>query len=347
MENIPGPCSLVHDAPGNYQRKHDPFVFFRSVRGGGRCPSSVVGLPQLAADLGSVQSTPNLAFITPDECNDGHTNCGGTVPSGFPPTDTAAELAQADAFLKVWVPRILASPAFKQDGLLVVAFDESDTDLTACCNEQPGPADANPGGESGFGQESPGPGGGQTGAVLLSPFITPGGVSTVQYNHYSLLRSIEDLFGLGHLGFAGQAGLAPFGTDIFDRTPASAGGGSGAGAGAGAGAGTRRLGAFQLVAGGAVRLPQSVGCFSGRRFTISVRRTRRLHVRALDVYVNRRLVVRVRGRRLRVPVNLTGLPKGTFTVRVVVHARRGGRRVTLRDRRTYHTCAPGRSAVAG
>jgi hypothetical protein len=64
----------------------------------------------------------------------------------------------------------------------------------------------------------PGPagaGGGQTGAVLLSPLIKPGTVTTVSYNHYSYLRSIEDLFGLAHLGYAAQPGLASFGTDIF------------------------------------------------------------------------------------------------------------------------------------
>jgi hypothetical protein len=47
-----------------------------------------------------------------------------------------------------------------------------------------------------------GPGGGRIGAVLLSPLIRPGTVSTVAYNHYSLLRSIEDIFGLPHLGDA-------------------------------------------------------------------------------------------------------------------------------------------------
>jgi hypothetical protein len=60
-----------------------------------------------------------------------------------------------------------------------------------------------------------GPGGGRTGAVLLSRFIKPGTVSKVPYNHYSLLRSVEDVFGLPHLGYAGRAGLASFGRDVF------------------------------------------------------------------------------------------------------------------------------------
>ena len=69
-------------------------------------------------------------------------------------------------------------------------------------------------------------GGGDTGSVLISPYITPGSVSTVDYNHYSWLRTIEDLFnvaekspgldGDGHLGYAAQPGLAPFGRDVFN-----------------------------------------------------------------------------------------------------------------------------------
>jgi hypothetical protein len=82
------------------------------------------------------------------------------------------------------------------------------------------------------------PGGGDTGSVLISPLIKPGTVSTRYYNHYSWLRTMEDIFqvdkgtdhtalpggtvsggkdGSGHLGFAGQKGLAPFGPDVFNN----------------------------------------------------------------------------------------------------------------------------------
>ena len=66
-------------------------------------------------------------------------------------------------------------------------------------------------------QDLVGIGGGRIGAVLLSPFIAPGTVSDVRYNHYAMLRSIEDLFSLAHLGYAGQQGLVSFGTDVFAR----------------------------------------------------------------------------------------------------------------------------------
>jgi len=70
-------------------------------------------------------------------------------------------------------------------------------------------------------------GGGDTGSVLISPYIRPGSVSSVDYNHYSWLRTMEDLFevgrhsrgldGEGHIGYAAQPGLAPFGRDVFNN----------------------------------------------------------------------------------------------------------------------------------
>jgi hypothetical protein len=82
------------------------------------------------------------------------------------------------------------------------------------------------------------PGGGDTGSVLISPLIKPGTTSSVYYNHYSWLATMEDIFnvsaghdhtalpggtvsggvdGEGHLGFAAQAGLKPFGRDVFNN----------------------------------------------------------------------------------------------------------------------------------
>src|SRR5439155_15360551 len=58
-------------------------------------------------------------------------------------------------------------------------------------------------------------GGGQTGAIFISPFIKPATLSLTSYNHYSYLKSMENLFGLPHLGYAGSAGLRPFGHDIY------------------------------------------------------------------------------------------------------------------------------------
>jgi hypothetical protein len=57
--------------------------------------------------------------------------------------------------------------------------------------------------------------GGRIGAVLLSPLIRPGTVSTVDYNHYSLLRTVKDIFGLPHLGDAAMPQVRSFGPDVF------------------------------------------------------------------------------------------------------------------------------------
>jgi hypothetical protein len=53
--------------------------------------------------------------------------------------------------------------------------------------------------------------------VLLSKYIKAGSVNDTPYNHYSLLRSIEDLFGLTHLGYAANDGLKPFEDDVFNQ----------------------------------------------------------------------------------------------------------------------------------
>ena len=127
--------------------------------------------------------------------------------------------------------------------LVVVTFDEANptgahADSRACCNEQPGPNVSN----SGFSpvlaifgaQQTPAPGtfpypgGGQVGAVVFNPrYIVPGSVNTTgYYNHYSALRSYEDLLGIteggddgyGHLGFAAAPGLLPFGKDVFNAS---------------------------------------------------------------------------------------------------------------------------------
>jgi phosphatidylinositol-3-phosphatase len=194
-------------ANDKYAAKHDPFVYFHSIIDDqARCDAHVVNLDKLPADLSSIDTTPNYSFITPNLCNDGHdARCVDGSLGGF---------QAIDAFLRKWVSLITAAPAFQQDGLLIITFDESDSvgadAATACCGEQGLPGSPQLAGING-------PGGGRTGAVLLSPFIEPGTVSSEPYNHYSTLRYIEDTFGLPYLGYAGQKGLKVFGSDVFTR----------------------------------------------------------------------------------------------------------------------------------
>ena len=189
-----------------YAAKHNPFVYFHSIIDDTlSCQRNVVPLTALGADLASARRTPSYSFITPNLCHDGHDRpCKSGEPGG---------LVSANEFLSHWVPIITHSPAFRDGGLLIVTFDEAaSADASACCNEPSGPNTNLPGAH--------GPGGGRIGAVLMSPFIKPGTVSDVPYNHYSMLRSVEDLFGLAHLGYAGEKGLASFGPDVYRRTRA-------------------------------------------------------------------------------------------------------------------------------
>lgn len=200
--NDPTAVPTVKD---QYAAKHNPFVYFHSIIDDRtRCDSHVVNLSQLRADLASPASTPNYVFITPNLCNDGHDpKCADGREGGF---------TAINAFLRQWVPLITGSAAYRADGLLIVTFDESDSvgadGSTACCGEQPLPgARYTPGID--------GPGGGRIGAVVLSPFVKPGSVSQVPYNHYSLLRTVETIFALPALGYAAQPGARVFGADVF------------------------------------------------------------------------------------------------------------------------------------
>lgn len=196
-------------ATDQYATRHVPFLYFHSIIDDqANCDARVVDLNVLNTDLQNIATTPNYVFITPDLCSDAHDEpCADGRPGGY---------ASLNEFLMAWVPKITNSPAFKKDGLLIVTFDEAEVlkasaDATACCNEQPGFNTPLPG--------ITGPGGGRTGAVLLSPFIRPGSVNDTPYNHYAMLRSVEDIFGLPHLGYAGQNGLKAFGTDVFNNVP--------------------------------------------------------------------------------------------------------------------------------
>jgi len=188
-----------------YATKHNPFYYFHSfIDNHDRCVQHVVNLRRLEGDLKSVATTPNYSFITPNLCDDGHdAPCVDHAPGG---------LAQADGFLRKWVPRIMDSPAFKADGVLIITFDEASgppgQDSSACCGERGLPGSTTPPGGSG-------PGGGRVGAVVLSPLVKPNTVSDVPYNHYSTLRWVEDQFGLSHLGYAAADGLVTFGQDVF------------------------------------------------------------------------------------------------------------------------------------
>ena len=204
-----------------YATRHNPFVYFKSVISNqAYCDAHVVAMGSptgqmpaaalkhetgLATDLKKVSTTPNFSFITPNLCNDGHDYPCKNQTGG------ASALADIDAFLETWVPMITGSPAFKKNGLLEITFDESDgpqSDASSCCEEKAGPASPVPG--------ISGPGGGRIGAVLISPFVKPGTVTSTPYNHYSSLATWEAMFGVQRLADAASV-PSTFGPDVFTQ----------------------------------------------------------------------------------------------------------------------------------
>ena len=246
-----------------YVAKHNPVPWFHSLIDQPADCAKVAplnGLPAtpghpaltgLTEDLHSEATTPRFNWITPDNCSDAHdSTCKGDNLSGDP-NNHQGGLYAADLFLQRVIPEIMRSPAFQHDGMIQIIFDEAfppykmyensiadfagnpnaqldvptDTaqSIVSCCNELPGPNTTQPGNQA-FGQDTT-PGGGITGAVFISRFIRPGSVTDQPYNHYSWLRSMENLFGVtsggtdgaGHLGFAAADGLRAFGPDVYNN----------------------------------------------------------------------------------------------------------------------------------
>jgi hypothetical protein len=110
----------------------------------------------LVSDLsGFAPANSDFAFIVPNLCHAMH-DCS---------------VAEGDAWLADFLPRIIDSPAFAADGLLVVTFDEGD-------------ADAN--------------GPGRVATIVVAPGVA-GIRSNVAHDHFGLLRTVEDAWGLGCL----------------------------------------------------------------------------------------------------------------------------------------------------
>ncbi|HEX3507872.1 MAG TPA: alkaline phosphatase family protein [Candidatus Dormibacteraeota bacterium] len=148
MEGMTNGC---FGSPYPYALKHNPFAYY-----GGGCPSQVVNFSHFAADMGAL--VPNFVWVTPGLCHDGH-DCS---------------TATADQWLSHTVPLILATDAWKNNGLLLITWDEGD------------------------GSDN----------HVLTLAIQPNAVdhtSARSYNHYSLLATIEDRLGLARLGKAADS----------------------------------------------------------------------------------------------------------------------------------------------
>jgi hypothetical protein len=202
MESMKTPCQHpsatqpTDPYQTGYATRHDPFVYYPPiVENAARCDSHVRPYTELARALPK-GTVPNYVFITPDTCDDGH---DATCPNGKP-----GGLPAADNWLRRNVPLILNSPAYRDHGALFITFDEaSNSDLTGCCATGVGSNGTN--------------GGGRIGLLALSPLARVGHATDAFYDHNSLLRTIEDSFGIGeHLNNAGSSRVQPM-SDLFRR----------------------------------------------------------------------------------------------------------------------------------
>ena len=152
QESMPGPCALTNY--GSYAVRHNPAAYYTSIRSA--CQTRDIRYDLAAAPDVSAAYT----FVTPNLIHDMH---DGTVADG-------------DAWLSAFVPKVLASPQYQAGNtLLVITWDEG----TIASN--------------------------QVAALMVAPSIRPGTRSDTSYTHYSLLRTSEELLGLPLLGQAGGA----------------------------------------------------------------------------------------------------------------------------------------------
>ncbi|GDX82207.1 hypothetical protein LBMAG42_40180 [Deltaproteobacteria bacterium] len=182
QEDMPeGICPIY--SYGLYAPKHNPFVYFEDVSGSPpstsatHCIDHMAPYTQLEADL-AAGTVASYNFITPNQCNDMH-NASGCA--------TDSQVKNGDDWLAIAVPQILASDAWADGGVLFITWDESE------------------------GGEYP------IGMIVLSPLAKGGGyVGTTRYYHSSLLRTVEEIFGLPLLGdAAAQDNLS----DLFTTFP--------------------------------------------------------------------------------------------------------------------------------
>lgn len=154
---------------GGYAKKHDPFLYFRDVVGNRARCSQVVPYGRLAGDLRSGR-LPDFVWLSPNLCDDGH-DCS---------------LRQADRFLASVLPALLRE--LGPGGVLMLTWDEGKSDRSCC------------GGQAA---------GGRVATIVAGPGARAATVSGAPFDHYSLLRTVEDLFGLTHLGRAADPQTRP------------------------------------------------------------------------------------------------------------------------------------------
>lgn len=208
-ESLPEPGSLAvvaadpkaSDVPADlpvYASKHSGFVNFASVQHDPQRAEHLVGFDRLWHDLHS-GSVPNFSLIVPNICNEMHGAGDPDAPDDCKYTHLDKLIWRGDDNVRRLVHTITASPAWKgsDNAAIVITFDEDDGDGTSgCCGTNPAdPANA---------------GGGHIATIVVTNHGPRGVVDATPYSHYSLLRTIEDAFGIHHyLERAAATGVMP------------------------------------------------------------------------------------------------------------------------------------------
>ena len=168
-----------------YVKRHNPFAYITDVLNSQAQSNNIVPFTQFATDLANNQA-PNYSFIIPNQQNNAH-DC----PASIPNCTNADKLAAVDAWLKTNIDPLIASPAFKQGGLLILSWDEADdTDTTN--------------------------GGGHVSTVVISSKTPQGFQSSTLLQHQSGLRLMAE--GVGLTSFPGAAAGAPNMSEFFGGT---------------------------------------------------------------------------------------------------------------------------------
>ena len=194
-------------------QKHNPFMSFSDIRNNPARMQLIVPFTQFAQDIAS-SDVPNLVWISPDQCNDMHgLSADNATAVGIPDCGSPASgldhsvIKLGDTFLSTTVPAIMSSSAWKQNSAIVIVWDEDDyAGFSGCCNSQTGANGVTLGGAS-----AP--------AIIITSQGPKRVTSDVAYNHYALLATIQEQFGLGCLANSCGFGSLAMMNQFFDIKP--------------------------------------------------------------------------------------------------------------------------------
>jgi phospholipase C len=205
MQNLSLCATKFDHACGNqlYERKHNPFVSYADVASSPSRMANIVDLSQLTTDLNS-NHVPDYSWISPDQCNDMHGR-GATPADPCDFSQVQSLISAGDAFLSNTVGQIMASQAWTGNSAIFITWDESDFtgsgpfgfgDTSGCCDSPPGV------------------GGGHVVTLVISHSDHSARTSSVDYNHYSILATIEGGWNLGCLAFTCDTANVPAMNDL-------------------------------------------------------------------------------------------------------------------------------------